>query len=191
MGEMARAELEAAVGRHLESGELAAAATAAIRGYGPEILGYLAAVLRDDDAAADAFSRFAEDLWKGLPGFRRKSSMRTWAYRVAWNAAQDTIADAFRRRGRRLTTGEMSRLAASVRSTSAEFLADAAKARLQAMRANLKPEEQTLLILRVNRGLSWNEVGEVLSTDSAAVRKRYERLKDKLRKMARDERQAG
>ena len=87
MGEMARAELEAVVGRHLDSGELAAAATAAIRGYGPEILGYLAAVLRDDDAAAEAFSRFAEDLWKGLPGFRRKSSMRTWAYRVAWNAA--------------------------------------------------------------------------------------------------------
>src|SRR3954464_4588690 len=104
MGGNSRAELEAAIGRSLESGQLSQAATGVIRGYGPEILGYLAAVLRDDDAAAEAFSRFAEDLWKGLPGFRRKSSIRTWAYRVAWNAAQDTIADAFRKRARRLDT---------------------------------------------------------------------------------------
>src|SRR5882672_10650790 len=135
MGGTGRAELEAAIGQCLERGELGAAATAVMRGYGPEILGYLAAVLRDDDAAAEAFSRFAEDLWKGLPGFRRHSSMRTWAYRVSWNAAQDTLTEAFRRKGRRLTTTEMSRLAVSVRSSSAEFLADAAKARLQAMRA--------------------------------------------------------
>jgi RNA polymerase sigma-70 factor (ECF subfamily) len=196
MGEPARAELEEAVGRHLDKGELSEAATAAIRGYGPEILGYLAAILRDDDAAAESFSRFAEDLWKGLPGFKRKASMRTWAYRVAWNAAQDTIADAFRRRGRRLDTSEMSQLAVSVRSSSAEFLADAAKARLQALRANLQPDEQTLLVLRLNRGLAWSEVAEVLSTaeeqlDPAAVRKRYERLKEKLRKLARGERLAG
>src|SRR4051812_17704229 len=108
MGGNSRAELEAAIGRSLESGQLSQAATAVMRGYGPEILGYLAAVLRDDDAAAEAFSRFSEDLWKGLPGFRRQSTMRTWAYRVAWNAAQDTATESFRRRGRRLNTTEMS-----------------------------------------------------------------------------------
>ena len=107
------------------------------------------------------------------------------------DAAQDTLAEAFRRKGRRLTTTEMSRLAASVRSSSAEFLASAAQARLQAMRASLQPEEQTLLILRINRGLSWNEVGEVLAIDPAAVRKRFERLKDKLRKLAHLEKQTG
>jgi RNA polymerase sigma-70 factor (ECF subfamily) len=184
-----RKALEAAIGERLDAGDSTAAATLAIRGYGPEILGYLAAILRDEDAAAESFSRFAEDLWKGLAGFRRQSSFRTWAYRVAWSAAQDTAGDVFLRRARRLATGEMLKLVKSVRSNSAEFLEGAAQARLEAMRANLGPDEQTLLILRLNRGLSWKDVAHVLSSpreplDAVAVRKRYSRVKDKLRRMA-------
>jgi RNA polymerase sigma-70 factor (ECF subfamily) len=43
--------------------------------------------LRDRDDADDAFGRFAEDLWKGIAGFRGQSSFKAWAYRVAWHAA--------------------------------------------------------------------------------------------------------
>jgi RNA polymerase sigma-70 factor (ECF subfamily) len=192
-----RRDLEAAIGQRLDERDLNAAANLAIRGYGPEILGYMAAILRDDDAAAESFSRFAEDLWKGVAGFQRKASFRTWAYRVAWNAAQDTAADSFRRRARRLATDEQLQLVQSVHGSSMEFLASAAKTRLEALRANLDPAEQTLLILRINRGLSWNDVAHVLATpeqplDAVAVRKRFARVKDKLRKMARsDGRQTG
>ena len=48
-----RSDLEARIGQHLELGMLAEAATAALKGYGPEILGYLSAVLRDREAAGD------------------------------------------------------------------------------------------------------------------------------------------
>lgn len=67
----------------LDAGDLSGAATEALRGYGPQVLGYLTAVLRDEDDAHDVFSQFAEDLWRGLPGFRRESSIRTWAFRLA------------------------------------------------------------------------------------------------------------
>lgn len=60
------------------------------------------------------------------------------------------------------------------------------------MRARLDPDEQTLLILRVDRNLSWKDVAAVMSEpghelDAAAVRKRFARLKAKLHRMARRE----
>ena len=52
--------------RAWEAGDLRAVATLALERYGPEILGVLSVQLRSTADAADAFSLFAEDLWKGL-----------------------------------------------------------------------------------------------------------------------------
>jgi RNA polymerase sigma-70 factor (ECF subfamily) len=62
---------------------------------------------------------------------------------------------------------------------------------LERLRAQLEPEEQTLLTLRVDRQLSWREVADILAeegatVDEAALRKRFERLKDKLARAARE-----
>lgn len=184
--------LEASLLDLLEGGRLSEAATAAIRGYGPQILGYLGSVLRDDGLADEAFSRFAEDLWKGIAGFRRESSFRTWAYRVAWSAARDLQTEAFRKRGRRLETAEVSKVVQEVRSSSAAFLKESARDKLEQLRRSLSAEDQTLLILRINRELSWKEVAQVLATaevpvDEAALRKRFERVKTRLRKLAEEQ----
>ena len=91
-------------------------------GYGPAVLAYLVALARDQDRADDVFSQFCEDLWQGLPGFRRDASVRTWVYTLAWHAW-------LRRRAGPLSPprppsrhGEMSRLAAEVRLTTARHL---------------------------------------------------------------------
>jgi ribonuclease BN (tRNA processing enzyme) len=55
--------IEAAVRGALDAGDLRLAATHAIRGYGPQILGYLARVLQGEDAAQEVFSAFCEELW--------------------------------------------------------------------------------------------------------------------------------
>lgn len=78
-----RALLELAIRRAFEDGDLHAAATLAIKGYGPEIERYLRASSANADAAGECFSQFTEDLWKGLPGFRWRCSFRTWAYTLA------------------------------------------------------------------------------------------------------------
>jgi len=192
---MARAEqpaLEERIGSCLDRGDLAQAATEALQGYGPQIFGFLTAVLRESEAANEAFSAFSEDLWRGIGQFRRECSLRTWAYQVAWNAARQLARDPFHRRGRRLRTSEWSRVAEQVRSSSAAVREAAIRDRLSQMRARLDPDEQTLLILRVDRELSWKDVAAVLSEpgeplDDAAVRKRFQRLKTKLHQMVRRE----
>jgi RNA polymerase sigma-70 factor, ECF subfamily len=167
----------------------AAAATLAVRGYGPQILGYLRAVLRSDDDGAEAFSRFCEDVWLGIDGYQQRSTFKAWAYTVAWHAALRVAQDPEHKRGRPLLTGESEKLAAEVRSHTAPYLLTANKDRVTVLRQALTPAEQTLLILRIDRDLSWHEIGEVLAAEGeevgeAALRKRFERIKERLRELA-------
>jgi len=180
----------------LNESELAAqtdparAATTVIESYGPAILGYLTTLLDDDDDAADVFSMFSEDVWRGISGFRQECSLKSWCYKVAWHAAMRFKRDLYRQRGVRLDSTAVAQLAARVRSTTALHLRSAIKDRVRQLRAGLADDEQTILILRIDRGLSWREVAHVLSTpelpiDEAALRKRFERLKTRLRELAR------
>jgi RNA polymerase sigma-70 factor (ECF subfamily) len=185
-------DLEPRIVSLLDAGDLAGAATEALRGYGPQVLGYLTAVLRDEDDARDVFSQFAEDLWRGLPGFRRESAVRTWAFRLAWHAASRFTRDPYRRRGRPMLSTEASKIAEEVRSTMSTYAPGGRADKLSRLRQSLDPEEQTLLILRVDKNMSWEEVSEVLraegtDTTPVALRKRFERLKEKLARLAREQ----
>lgn len=176
----------------IAAGDLRAAAEAIVRDHGPSILGYLASVLRNDADASDVFSQFTEDLWRGLPGFRGECPVRVWAYRVAWHAAARHLRDPYRQRGRRLETTELSRIADEVRSSVLLGRGEARQQGIDRLRAQLTPEEQTLLVLRLDRNLAWREVATVLAADAepvdeVALRKRFERLKTKLTDMARAE----
>ncbi|HYQ79962.1 MAG TPA: sigma-70 family RNA polymerase sigma factor [Anaeromyxobacteraceae bacterium] len=171
-------------------GDLQQAATEALHWLGPEVLGYLTATIRSEADAAEVFSQFAEDLWRGLSGFRWESSLRTWAYRLAYHAAARFARDPYRQRGQRFETTMASRIADDVRRSSV-LRHDLREQQLAALRAELAPDEQTLLILRLDRGLSWHEVAEVLAeqgeapADEAALRQRFHRIRDKLEKKAR------
>jgi len=171
------------------AGDHDGAATEALRALGPGVLGYLASMLPEDDAR-DAFSCVAEDLWTGLPGFRGECSLRAWTYRLAWHAASRQFRGAWGKRRERLATSMASRIAAEVTSDSGLALGGR-RDRLATLREALTPEERTLLVLRVDRELEWPEVAEVLAAEgtpieAAALRKRFERLKDRLADLARE-----
>lgn len=176
-------KLEAAVLEKLDAGDVNGACTAVIGGYGPQLLGYLTAVLRDETLAGDAFSELSLDLLNGLPGFRREASVRTFAYKLAWHAALRVARDPYQRRRDRLASDDISELVAKVRSETAAHLKTEVKDRVAQLRRQLDREEQSLLILRVDRDLSWKEIAEVLGVDEAAARKRFERTKEKLRRL--------
>lgn len=177
-------ENEAAIGALLDAQDLEGAATAAIKLYGPEILGYLIAVLRDEDLARDVFSSVCEEMWKELGDFRRESTFRVWIYKRAWHAALRTRRDPYRRRRHRLSSTGAARLAQEVQSSGVERRA----AEVERLRQALSPEEQSLLILRIDRGLQWKEIAVVVGGEvtEASLRKRFERIKERLRSMVED-----
>jgi RNA polymerase sigma-70 factor (ECF subfamily) len=181
--------LDAQIAAFLDDGHVEDAATATLRQLGPEVLQYLRAVVRDLDDADDAFSRFAEGVWSGIGAFRRECSIKAWAYRLAWHAALRVLQDPYRRRRDRLQTSVASRLAAQIRTLGSVERDQRVADRIERLRRELLPDEQTMIILRFDRSLSWREVARVLQADGApvdeaAVRKRFERLKKQLRQRA-------
>jgi RNA polymerase sigma-70 factor, ECF subfamily len=190
---MAVDTVEEEIGAKLDAGDFTGAATAALKAYGPGILGYLASIVQDDGDADEVFSSFCEDLWRGIAKFRRECSVKTWAYRLAVHAAMRFLSSPYRKRVRRLRTSEASNIADELRVKSSGRMLSVREAGLSQLRQKLDPEERTLLILRVDRRLPWKDIALVMSADgeppidSAALRKRYERLTHRLRALAREQ----
>ncbi len=159
-----------------------------LRELGDQVFGYLCALLKSEQLADDAWSQFSEEVFRGAPGIRDVEHERAWAFTVARHAAL-----------KQLRTARDAEVPLEVRSDdprlasphSAPLFQPTVENALTRARAQLDPDDQTLLILRLERDLSWDEVAEVLSGGplsgaektraAAALRKRFERLKQTLR----------
>lgn len=171
-----------------DAGDHAAAATAALRGYGPELYSFLAAIHRDD--ADDVFSEVSARMWRGIPKFAWQSSLRTWAYTIARNTSLTARVAGARSREVALDDSEAAKLAVEVRTATKSYLRTEAKTKFAEIRSALPVEDQELLILRVDRGLDWKELAQTLADaeldeaalkrEAARLRKRFSVLKDKL-----------
>ncbi|HEY4238500.1 MAG TPA: sigma-70 family RNA polymerase sigma factor [Kofleriaceae bacterium] len=183
--------LEAAARADADAGRWDAAATRAIQGYGPELYGYVAALARDPHVAEDVFATACARLWRGLPRFGWRSQLRTWAYTIARNTFLSDAGRTRRAREAPLSATAAAGIAAAIRTGTASYFGSTAHDALAAARAALDPDDQTLLILRVDRRMAWREIAAVLSPadaspeeigrKSAALRKRLERLKADLK----------
>jgi RNA polymerase sigma-70 factor (ECF subfamily) len=186
----ARAVAEAELHDHAARGDLAAVATGALRLYGDELLAFLCAMARDEDLAAEAFAEFAEDFWRGLPGFRWAGSLRAWCYTLARHALSHVRRDPRRRAVRNLPLSIAPELAVVVHTRTHRLLQTETKDQLRTLRESLEPEDHELLILRLDRQLSWKEIARILGGEddvdarAATLRKRYERAKTRLRTLA-------
>jgi len=191
-----RRALEDTIRRLMDAGEPGAAMTAAIQGYGPELFRFLAAQARDHDYASDVFGAVCEMLWKYLPTFRWDSSFRVWAYTIARCEFIRTLRDIKRER-RQVPIADIQSMEDAidqVRSSTTAHLRSEVKDGFARLRAELDPDDEILLVLRVDRDLEWKEIARILGSksatltrDAAAVRKRFERIKNRLRERAESE----
>lgn len=179
--------------------DFAGAVTAALQGYGPEILGVLTAVARREEDAREAFAQFGEDLWKGIAGFEWRSSFRTWAYGIAHNALVRLRMSENKRANRHVPLSqawEATQMPEEVRERTRPYLRTDVKDEFTKLRASLDPDDQIVLILRLDKRMSWLDIAEIvgdeaaradaqaLKRESARLRKRYEKLKDEIRDRA-------
>ena len=192
---------EAGIREAWERGDLEQAATRLMESYGPEVQGFLVAFMSDRAAAREAFSLFARNLWEALPDFEWRCTARGWAYTLARNAARRHVRNEKRLRARHvpMPEGLLSEIAAQTRTRTDAYLKTEVKHRMQELRRRLPAEDQQILILRVNRQLSWLEMAVVFSEDgpgtsdaalqreATRLRKRFQLAKDRLRELARQE----
>jgi len=200
-----RAAVEQEATSALRDGRVDDALTICLKGYGDELAGYLVGYTGDADIAADAFAVGATDLWAALGQFRFQSSLRTLSYTVFRHAAARVARAPHRRAGRQVPLSQaelVSALQFQLRAGTTKWQKTSAKDAVAAMRASLARQDQELLSLRIDRGLSWLEIAAIVrdadsdaaNTDAvddgqlrksaASLRKRFERVKAQLRRDA-------
>jgi RNA polymerase sigma-70 factor (ECF subfamily) len=177
------------------------AATRLIEAYGADLLRFLSARLGDRSAAAEVYSEVAERLWRGLPNFVWRHGARAYCYAIARNTAINYVSAAGRRPARNLplSAAGLSAAVERVRSETLPYLRTEVKDRFRELREQLPADDQTLLALRLDRGLEWRELALVMSFDgdtpeedaltreAARLRQRFKSAKDKLRRYAQRE----
>jgi RNA polymerase sigma-70 factor, ECF subfamily len=188
---------EGAVRSAWEGGDMGRAVAETLQLYGAEILGLLLGMHRDRDVAMDVFSGFTERLFTSFDRFEWKCSVRTWSYLLARRASADY------RRGERAgrvplsQAAVVSELVARVRTETLPYLRTEAREEIERLRDELPEDDRMLLVLRVDRGLAWDDLARVfldgqlpaaaeLKRESARLRKRFQLVKDRLLQLGRE-----
>jgi RNA polymerase sigma-70 factor (ECF subfamily) len=170
--------------------------------YGAELYSFLLARFHGKPTLAeDAFSEFSEDLWKGLPKFEWRCSIRSWSYKLARSAATRVVRSPYQRAGRRESLSEhpsLEQAVAQARTSTAPYLRTDVKEGFAQLKDGLSVEDRELLTLRIDRDLSWRDIAFVVAADEdpsgcedltkleAALRQRFSELKKRLRRLASD-----
>jgi RNA polymerase sigma-70 factor (ECF subfamily) len=188
-------DVDADVRAFLAASNVNAATELALRAYGPELIGWLCAVLPNDADAYDAFSYASEMLWRSLAQFESRCSVRAWCYMLA----RQSIARIKTRVSREelvASVGELEVAVSDVWSSTRRAQAREDDVYAQ-IRKSLDEEDEMLLILRVDRDLPWREIALVLDGKlepeddlvrrTANLRKQFERIKVRLRELAASE----
>jgi RNA polymerase sigma-70 factor (ECF subfamily) len=144
----------------LRTGDTGGAATLVLRELGPEVLGFLSGVLGDGDAD-EVFSAWSERLWRSLKGFEGRCSLRTWTYVLARREISRFRKGMRRHAEGRVPLSELQDVLAVPRTRTT--MATAKQRQLTALRDELPIEDRTLLILRVDRKLSFDEIALVFA----------------------------
>jgi RNA polymerase sigma-70 factor (ECF subfamily) len=185
-----------------EVSDYRAAATLLLTELGPDVLRVTFSRLRDETGAAEVFSEFAENVWKGLPSFEFRCSVRAWAFAVARNATHRYLARDERRRRASVPLSQLPELAVrveAVRASTLDHLRTTRRDRVSELRSQLGEEDQLILTLHIDQRMSFPEIAYVTLGDTSApearvrtetdrVRKRFQLIKARLRKWLMEER---
>lgn len=119
-----------------------------------------------DDLSQEAFLR----AYRGLRGFRGRSSFTTWLYRVAVNVCLNHVSSK-RPPMEQFVPVEIAALQDGGDEDAADALLRKERAGLvRAAIARLPPKQRATLVLRVYQGLSHEEIARVLGTTVGACK---------------------
>ena len=139
-------------------------------------------ILGDRDLAQDAAQDAFVNALGALGRFRGESSFRTWLLRIALNAARSVARRGVRRREVTLVAAESVAAGDDPAGRTATVM-DAERARCALARL---PEKQRLSVaLRIDEGLSYAEIADVIGSTEGAARVNYHLGIKRLREMLR------
>ncbi len=166
--------------------------------YGSELYGFIINCIGDIDAADEIYSDMSEDVCRGLLNFQWRSSLRTWLYALTRNSLYRYKLNLMHRKNRfvPLSRAPISDLICpNNRTSTADYQKTHNKLHARQIRKKLPLDDQMLLILKIDRNLSWQEIVQIMLDKSSSevipgkyfeqrLRKRFQRIKHKFRQLA-------
>lgn len=142
-------------------------------------------ILREEDLAADATQEGVLKALRALPGFRGESRFRTWLVAIVANEARGLLRRQGRRRESALDEGPP--LASGARAVDEQVVRDDEAKRARRLLERLPEKQRMAVQLRIDEGLSYREVGEVIGSSEGAARVNFHHGIRRLREWMNEE----
>ena len=126
-------------------------------------------MVKSHEDADEVVQKTFISVYRNLKGFQGKGSLRTWLYRIAMNMSKNQIRDRSRHEGEELT--EYS--ASEQPSVEEEMDREKQRAALELAVEELPPRQKEVLSLRVETGMTFPEIAEVLGCSVSAAKVNY------------------
>ena len=140
--------------------------------------------VRDEQAAADLAQTTFLRAFKGLQGFKQEASFKTWLYRIAINLSKNYLRD--RVKERHVSSEEID---PPSHANPLQELIGHEKQRLLMQACEKLPERQRLtLTLKVQEGMKYREIAEVLRCSVGTVKANFHHACTKLKEILGEER---
>jgi len=132
------------------------------------------------DLSQDVFLR----AFRGLKGFRGRSSLATWLYRIGVNVCLNRVSA---KKPKSESIEERQFVDERAESASDRLLKDERGARVRAAIARLPEKQRATLVLRMYHEMSHQEIADVLGSSVGAVKANFFHALGNLKKLLGDE----
>ena len=140
-----------------------------------------AAILSDEDLAADASQNSFLKAFRAIERFRGEAAFRTWLLAIAGNEARGLLRKVKRRREDRLE--DLDVLPAVGNDPSVEVTLRSEVERVREVLADLPERQRLSVTLRIFEGLSFREIGDSIDSTEGSARVNYHHGIQRLREL--------
>jgi len=156
--------------------------------YGNMVFNLALRLSGEPEEAADLSQETFLKIHRHLNGFRGRSSLRTWVYRVAINCCRSRYRRRRAWRNRQLIDPEESleRLPDPRRGPEEQAIARSTRAQVEEALGRLPDIYREAVLLRDIEGLTYDEIAQVLGRRIGTVRSRIARGREHLRGLLED-----
>jgi RNA polymerase sigma-70 factor (ECF subfamily) len=152
-----------------------------VRRHSPALGRYLYSAGADQAEIEDLVQEALYRAFRGLHGWRRTASFRSWLFTIAGNLLRDEFR---RRKGRRILPLEQHEPADRA-DPHGELAASEAAERIRAGISSLPRLQREVFLLRVQEGAAYEEIATALGTTAGAARVHYHHAVKRLKELIR------
>lgn len=148
-----------------------------VQKYQKSIFKYCYHMLGDVEEAEDAVQEVFIKAYRKLDSYKEGTSFSSWLYKIAYNHCVDYLRKRKYFRFVPLSDSTVSDFDTTAYSVEKDELSQT----LQKALSMLSAEDRTVLMLRILEEKSYEEIAHILGKRQAAVRKKYERARKKVK----------